>query len=102
MYEEFVQNRITQLRIAKNVSERCMSLDLGHSPGYIHSISSGRALPSMSEFFYICEYFGITPYEFFDEGNRNPVLLQSLVNDLSGLDGTQIENLRAIIKGLKK
>lgn len=102
MYEEFVQNRITQLRIAKNVSERSMSLDLGHSPGYIHSIASGRALPSMSEFFYICEYFGITPYEFFDEGNRNPVLLQSLINDLSELDMTQIENLRGIIKGLKK
>lgn len=28
---------------------------------------SGRALLSMSEFLYICEYLGVTPMEFFNE-----------------------------------
>lgn len=102
MYAKFVQNRITELRLAKNVSERGMSLDLGHSTGYIHSIASGRALPSMSEFFYICEYLGVTPNEFFDDGNKNPVLYQTLINELSELAPEQIENLRSIIRGLKK
>lgn len=26
----------------------------------------------MPSFFYICEYLGVTPQEFFDEGNANP------------------------------
>ena len=32
-----------------------------------HSIASGRALPSMTEFLYICDYFNITPMEFFND-----------------------------------
>lgn len=44
-----------------------MSLDLGHSTSYIRSITSGRALPSMREFLYICEYLDISPREFFHE-----------------------------------
>ena len=66
MYEQFIRNRITELRLQKNVSEYKMSLDLGHSKSYIQSISSGRALPSMIEFIPICEYFNITPSEFFN------------------------------------
>ena len=66
MTAEFVRDRITQLRIQKGVSEYKMSYDLGHSRGYINNISSGKALPSLAEFFAICEYFGITPIEFFD------------------------------------
>lgn len=34
-YEEFIRNRITRLRMLKNVSEYQMSLDLGHSKSYI-------------------------------------------------------------------
>ena len=65
--EKYIAERITELRLKKNVSEYRMSLDLGHSNSYIRSITSGKALPSMSEFLYICDYLGITPKEFFDE-----------------------------------
>lgn len=40
MYDEFVRNRITQLRMQKGVSEYQMGYDLGHSRGYIYNISS--------------------------------------------------------------
>ena len=63
---QFIRERISILRTKKNVSEYRMSTDLGHSKSYIQSISSGRAMPSMSEFLYICEYLGVTPKEFFD------------------------------------
>ena len=36
LYEEFVKNRITQLRIQKGVSEYQMGYDLGHSRGYVY------------------------------------------------------------------
>lgn len=79
MYEEFIRQRISQLRVQKGISEYKLSLDLGHSKGYIQSISSGRALPSMSEFINICEYFDITPYEFFDIETTDIVHLKELV-----------------------
>ena len=78
MYETFVRNRISDLRTRKGVSEYKMSLDLGHSRSYMHSISSGKALPSFSEFLYICEYLGVTPKEFFDENNNDPQLVCKL------------------------
>ena len=86
---EFIRNRISFLRIRKNVSEYKMSIDLGHSKSYIQSISSGRSVPSMSEFLYICEYLGVTPKEFFDEETPEPQLvneLHSLSRKLSSKD----------------
>ena len=46
MDEKFIRDRITYLRMQKNVSEYKMSLDLGHGKSYIQIIASGRALPS--------------------------------------------------------
>ena len=82
MYENFVRERITQLRLQKGVSEYKMSYDLGHSRGYINNISSGKALPSMLEFFAICEYFAITPVEFFDPKMQNPHLCNEAAQGL--------------------
>ena len=75
---QFIRDRISALRIKKNVSEYRMSTDLGHSKSYIQSISSGKALPSLSEFLYICEYLGVTPSEFFDNDIKEPQLVQKL------------------------
>ncbi len=80
MNSKFIAERITQLRLKKNVSEYRMSLDLGHSNSYIRSITSGKALPSMSEFLYICDYFHISPKEFFDEKVENPEQINVLLN----------------------
>ena len=49
MDDAFIRNRISMLRMRMNVSEYKMSTDLGHSNSYIHSISSGKALPSICE-----------------------------------------------------
>ena len=77
----WIRNRITNLRLAKNVSEYQMSLDLGMSRGYINNISSGKTLPSMSEFLNICDYFDISPSTFFDEKIEAP-LNQKRMNEL--------------------
>ena len=78
MDDRFVRNRISELRTKKGVSEYKMSLDLGHSKSYIQSISSGRALPSFSEFLFICDYLGVTPKEFFDADTKEPQLVCKL------------------------
>ncbi len=86
MDEQFVRDRITQLRLRKGVSEYKMSYDLGHSRGYVHNISSGKATPPMKEFFAICEYFELTPQQFFDEGTQKPELIQKAINGMKQLD----------------
>lgn len=102
MYENFVRERITQLRLHKGVSEYQMSYDLGHSRGYINNISSGKALPSMAEFFSICEYFEITPSEFFNTEIENPQLYTSIVQLASKLDNDDLElTLKNITRLLK-
>ncbi|MEE0914428.1 MAG: helix-turn-helix transcriptional regulator [Ruminococcus sp.] len=93
MYEKYIRDRIYELRTKKGVSEYKMSYDLGHSKSYIQSISSGRALPSMSEFLYICDYFGITPKEFFDESLEEPELLRQLNNSASYLHEKDLKTL---------
>jgi len=98
--EEFVRNRITQLRINKGISEYKMSYDLGHSRGYINNISSGKALPSLSEFFSICDYFGITPVAFFEAEKNDPVLITTVIEKLKLLDDSDILLLLTLINRL--
>lgn len=102
MFSEFVRDRITSLRIQKGVSEYKMSYDLGHSRGYINNISSGKTLPSMTEFFAICEYFGITPMEFFDSVTSNPKLKENVIEAISKLNEEDLRLTLAIINRLLK
>lgn len=100
MYEQFVRERITQLRLKKGVSEYQMSYDLGHSRGYVYNISSGKALPPLKEFFAICEYFEITPQQFFDVESEHPELLQKAVNGMRQLSESDMLMLLGIINRL--
>lgn len=100
MYEDFVRDRITQLRLRKGVSEYQMSYDLGHSRGYIYNISSGKALPPLKEFFAICDYFGLTPQEFFDEEAKNPELIKKAVEGMRQLDESDMLMLLGFINRL--
>lgn len=102
MDADFVRERITQLRVRKDVSEYKMSYDLGHSRGYINNISSGKTLPSMTEFFAICDYFGISPAEFFDSKCANPKLSREVTELLSQLNeedlALTLSNVRRLLK----
>lgn len=102
MYENYVKDRITQLRLQKGVSEYQMSYDLGHSRGYVYNISSGKALPPLKEFFAICDYFGITPKQFFDDGSNHPELIQKAVEGMSQLDESDLLMLLGIINRMLK
>ena len=66
MSENDFIDRLAELRYLREVSSRRMSLSLGHEPDYIYSIEYGNYLPTMKEFFEICDYLDVTPMEFFD------------------------------------
>jgi len=98
MYEDFLQERITRLRTQKGVTARDMSLSIGQNASYINRIENKKALPSMQVFFYICEYLGVTPHEFFDEGNTCPTKLKSLIHDMKRMDETALTLIAGITK----
>ena len=103
--------RVMELRNARGVSGREMSLSLGQSAGYINNIENGNNLPSLAMFFEICEYLRVTPDEFFSYArtyedfdllhaaqalsSENKVLLLTLAKKLAEAD--KIQN-----KGVKK
>ena len=98
MYEEFTQERISQLRTRKGVSARDMSLSLGQNKSYINQIENKKALPSLSGLFFICDYFGITPQQFFDEGSAYPERLQAFMEDVKRLDMESFEHIAGLVK----
>lgn len=102
MQESFIRERITELRLRKGVSEYQMSYDLGHSRGYVYNISSGKALPPMREFLAICDYFAITPQQFFDPSSRNPELLQKALEGMRQLSESDLRMLLELIDRLQK
>jgi len=97
-YEVFVSERIAKLRQAKGVSARDMSLSIGQNVNYINHIENRKTEPSLSGLIYICDYFGITPQEFFDEGNPYPDKLKGIIEDLKLLDDTALTNLSGVVK----
>ncbi len=101
MEKEQFSKRLVELRMNKGVSARDMSLSIGQSEGYINNIENGVNFPSMTVFFYICDYFGITPKEFFDIDSSNPVKSKELLDATKNLTSEQLEHLIAIAKSIK-
>jgi transcriptional regulator with XRE-family HTH domain len=102
MTKEQFAERLAKLRINKGVSARDMSLSIGQSAGYINNIENGVNLPSMTVFFYICEYLDISPMDFFDTESVNPTKSSELLKASKGLDNNQLDMLINLAKGLKK
>jgi len=94
----YIRKRIQELLSQMNVTEYKMSLDLGKSRAYIQNITSGRALPSLSEFLKICDYLGVEPKEFFDTELENPTLINELVDGTRKLNGDQAEAVLNVVK----
>lgn len=100
MYEEDFPIRLAKLRTEKGVSARDMSLSIGQNPGYINNIETGKALPSMSTFFYICDYLNISPQEFFETNVETPEQLHYLIDNLKLLNKEQIQHISALVDDL--
>lgn len=99
-YMEWFPERLTQLRMERNVSARDMSLSLGQSESYINKIENRRTMPSMAGFFYICEYFGITPQEFFDTDTVSPAKTTELLQEICELPPAQAEHILQLVRDL--
>lgn len=86
-WKVFFADRIARLRTSKNekLSSRKLSQELNQCESYINKIETGKSLPSMEMFFRICEYFDITPAEFFMD-DADPHLKSELSQLYSAMD----------------
>ena len=100
MDEKVFAMRLATLRTKKNVSAREMSLSIGQNQGYINHIESGQGTPSLSGVFYICEYLGITPSQFFDFDIKNPEKLNKINEYLKKLNDEQLDALEMFLKSM--
>jgi len=101
-YEAQIRARITQLRLAKNVSEHRMSLDRDKSGSYIRGITSGVALPSLKELLRIIEYFEMTPAEFFAPMDETSTPYHTLCETLRTMDDASLEKVIQFVSWIKK
>ena len=86
--------RLSQLRNAKGVSGREMSLSMGQAAGYVNNIENGNNLPSLAMFFEICEYLGVTPQDFFSyTGQEDADEFKDVLQNLSSEDKTLLLRL---------
>ena len=93
MEEIYIAKRITQLRMARNISEYQMSLELGHSKSYIQSITSGKSKPST-------HYFNMSLSEFFDEENVESPTVQKAIDAIRKLSEQDAALALAMIQRL--
>lgn len=100
MYEEDFSRRLSYLRTKQGISARDMSLSLGQNPGYINTIENRKAFPTMSNFFYICEFLHVSPKEFFDWDVADPNELNKLVERMKLLNQEQTAAISTIVRGL--
>ena len=98
--EEFFK-RLVELRNIKNVSAREMSLEIGQSESYISNIENGYGMPSLSVFFYICQYLDITPKDFFDTGAKDPSKATELFEKIKALKPEQLVVIESVINSMK-
>jgi len=96
-YGKFLRDRITQLRIGKNISEYHLSYAIGKCKTYIQAITSGKSLPSMEAFFDICEYFELTPAEFFQDEPKDSAQLRRIRRKLTQLSEDDLTLLEQIL-----
>lgn len=100
MDESYIADRITELRLARNISEYQMSLELGQSKSYIQGISSKKNLPSVKQLFNIADYFDMTLSEFFEPDNQDSPTVRKAIQELRKLSDDDVKLLLAVIRRL--
>ena len=100
--EDNFAKRLSQLREAKQVSAREMSLSIGQNCSYINRIENKKAFPSMQCFFYICDYLQISPQEFFDDKSQDPHTPKELMEASKTLSPRQLELVTDIVLEFQK
>ena len=103
---DYIRDKITKLRLHKNISESKLSTELGHNRSYFSNINKAKTIPSMEALVDICDYFDISVSEFFgDFISEVPAcklpeqkrLIESILEKTSGMPQEEIFLLAELI-----
>lgn len=99
--EEFFRDRLRFLRNERGVSAREMSLDLEQNETYINKIETGKSSTTIASFLKMCDYFGITPADFFERDAQNAMTNDAeLLGYLHRLTPRQSEYMVSFLRDL--
>lgn len=98
MINEFIAKKVFNLRQGKNVSARKLSIDLGQTASYINKVENCKIVPSFEVLENICDYFGITIFDFFDHDQNYPIEYKEIFSELNKLSKEEIDQVINLIK----
>jgi len=106
MKEDYVLKKVTELRNERNWSLYRLAKEAGISYSTLNNSFHRNNVPSVSTLIHICDGFGITLSEFFDENGSTPKQLtisdQRLLTDFHKLPRNDKNQLTAYMQGLLK
>lgn len=98
MESKFIGNRIAVLCKEREISEREVSLSIGKNPSYINYITNHKIYPTMESFFDICDYFKITPFEFFNNEINEPLKSKEIYDEIKRISNNDLDTCLKILK----
>ena len=105
IYEDYFGrfvDRLKKLKKRKGVTSKEMSIAIGQNESYISQIERGHKLPSLSGFFYICEYLDVHPKYFLDDEIEYPPDLFEVYNILKGMNEEEFAHIKWILHLISK
>lgn len=101
--EDKILDRITQLRIQKNITEKKISRDIGKTSTYLSSMNKNKSMPSLRTLISICEYLGISLSDFFDfTNNPYPIKINEIRNELLKFSESELESLLQFLREINE
>lgn len=94
--EKFVY-RIMQLQRQRNLNDNELSRLLGYKTNNMNKIINFVSFPRMEKFFDLCDFFNITPEEFFRYDDENPKSTNKLYNKIEKLNEEERNIIEYII-----
>ena len=98
---DFISKRISALRDSRNVSARELSLSIGNDKNYINRVENKVVKPSIEGLVYVCDYFGITLAEFFDDGTQSPLDMKELIDTARGMSADSLKTVIDVMRKIK-
>ncbi|MCI8619060.1 MAG: helix-turn-helix transcriptional regulator [Oscillospiraceae bacterium] len=103
MVEDQILDRITQLRLQKNVTEKKISRDIGKTSTYLSSMNKNKSMPSLRTLISICEYLNVSLSDFFDfTNNPYPVKINEIRNELLKFSENELDALLHFLQEINK
>lgn len=99
-----IGSRIREIRKSLNMTTTELAEKLDVSQSFISGLENNTKKCSMDNLFKICEIFGVTLSQFFDDNPRSIILtseLKELITNAKNLTPEQLQKLNDFIKVLR-